>query len=289
MTAKHSAWDFVDGILVINLDSSPERMALFRQRNADVLPMEKVHRISAVYGRSLPTFGKEPWFTERTKERAGYWGGVAGCTLSHRRAIEYARAAGWRNVLILEDDVQVHSGADGLDLLERSLGELSGPYILYLGYSRPTPYGRRVLDVGRHALWCTEGVLSTFAYLVSRELYDTLLAGMPTEENVWEWHACNRAVDTFYRDRIARTSGVKIYVIQPDLVDHIDGQSDVGSDTRTDTYSRTQTPLSYATPAGLLHLLTSPLRGLKIRLNSIRTARRARKGGFPGYRKKRKK
>ena len=286
----HPVWDKVDGILVINLDTSKERMEQFMTANAETLPLDKVHRLSAVLGRSLPTYGKAPWFTERTMERASYWGGAGGCTLSHARAIARAKAEGWRNVLIMEDDVVTGQHPDALTMFEYALDNAKGDYMLYLGYSRPTPYGSCVQRSGEHALWQVEGVLSTFAYLIPESMYDRLLALMPTEENIWEWMSIHRAIDTFYKDTAAQLPGVKTYAIQPDLVIHIDGMSDVSgsSVTYTDRYDQTLIPHSYATPAGILHVLATPFRRLKVKLNAIRTHRRALKGGLPGFRKRRK-
>ena len=286
----HPAWNSVDGILVINLDISKERMETFLQNNAGKLPLEKVHRLSGVLGRELPTYGQPPWFTARTMERARFWGGTAGCALSHRKAIERAKAEGWRNVLVMEDDAVMLDNADAMDLFEHALSECKGDYMLYLGYSRPTPYGSMVKQAGVHALWEVDGVLSTYAYLVPQSMYDKLLSIMPTEGNVWEWLSIHRAVDSFYRDCVAALPGVRIYAIQPDLVEHVDGQSDIGGVvTRTDVYDRTLTPHSYTTPAGVFYMLTKPFRRLKVKLNSIRTHRRALNGGLPGFRKRRKK
>lgn len=288
--ALHPVWNEIDGILVINLDSSRERMDKFLADNAETLPLEKVHRLSAVYGRALPSYGKEPWFTARTAERASYWGGAGGCSLSHARAIARAKAEGWRNVLIMEDDVVTGQHPDALAMLEYALKNIKGDYMLYLGYSRPTPYGSAVQKSGEHALWQVEGVLSTFAYLVPESMYDRLLAVMPTEENIWEWMSIHRAIDTFYKDTVASMPGVKIYSIQPDLVVHIDGMSDVSgsSVTYTGRYDQTLIPHSYTTPAGIIHVLSAPFRRLKVKLNAIRTHRRALNGGLPGYRKRRK-
>ena len=287
----HPAWDKIDGILVINLDTSSERMEQFKTSNADSLPLEKVQRLSAVLGRALPSYGQKPWFTERTGERSAYWGGAGGCALSHAKAIATAKEKGWRNVLIMEDDVVTGQHPDALAMLEYALEHLSGDYMLYLGYSRPTPYGKCVQKSGEHALWQVEGVLSTFAYLISEGMYDRLLAAMPTEETIWEWMATHRAIDTFYKDTAARMSGVRIYAIQPDLVVHLDGMSDVAatSVTYTDKYDNTLTPHSYATISGIMHVLGAPFRRLKVKLNSIRTHRRAVNGGLPGFRKRRKK
>lgn len=286
----HPVWNEIDGILVINLDSSRERMDKFLADNAETLPLDKVHRLSAVYGRALPSYGKEPWFTARTAERASYWGGAGGCSLSHAKAIARAKAEGWRNVLIMEDDVVTGQHPDALAMLEYALKNIKGDYMLYLGYSRPTPYGSAVQKSGEHALWQVEGVLSTFAYLVPEGMYDRLLAVMPTEENIWEWMSIHRAIDTFYKDTAASMPGVKIYAIQPDLVVHIDGMSDVSgsSVTYTGRYDQTLTPHSYTTPAGIMHILSAPFRRLKVKLNAIRTHRRALNGGLPGFRKRRK-
>lgn len=288
--ALHPVWNEIDGILVINLDSSRERMDKFLADNAETLPLDKVHRLSAVYGRALPSYGKEPWFTACTAERASYWGGAGGCSLSHAKAIARAKAEGWRNVLIMEDDVVTGQHPDALAILEYALKNIKGDYMLYLGYSRPTPYGSAVQKSGEHALWQVEGVLSTFAYLVPESMYDRLLAVMPTEENIWEWMSIHRAIDTFYKDTVASMPGVKIYAIQPDLVVHIDGMSDVSgsSVTYTGRYDQTLIPHSYTTPAGIIHVLSAPFRRLKVKLNAIRTHRRALNGGLPGYRKRRK-
>lgn len=288
---KHSAWEKVDGILVINLDTSRERMDKFMADNAESLPLDKVHRLSAVLGRALASYGKPPWFTERTTERASYWGGAAGCALSHAKAIATAKKEGWRNVLIMEDDVITGLHPDALAMMDYALTHVQGDYILYLGYSRPTPYGRCVQQSGEHALWQVEGVLSTFAYLVPQSMYDRLLAFMPTEDNIWEWMSIHRAIDTFYKDTAANLPGVKIYAIQPDLVMHIDGMSDVAgsSVTYTGRYDNSLKPHSYFTLAGVLHVLAAPLRRLKVRLNAIRTHRRALRGGLPGFRKRRQK
>lgn len=288
--ALHKAWDKVDGILVINLDAFPERMAQFLEDNKYTVPKEKVHRLVAVDGRKLPGYGEPPWFTERTMERAYFWGGTAGCALSHRKAIERAKSEGWRNVLILEDDVRVLADPGSLAIFAHALENLQGQYMLYLGYSRPTPYGRKVYREGSHALWQTEGVLAGYGYMVPQSMYDRILSMMPTEENIWEWLSIYRAVDSFYRDNVATLSGVKVYMVQPDLIVHVDGISSIASTyTSTENYSKTQEPYSYCSPIGIWHLLTTPFRRLKIYLNSVRTHRRALRRGFPGFRKKRTK
>lgn len=285
----HPVWNSIDGILVINLDTSPERMEKFVCDNSGYLPMEKVQRLSAVLGRGLPTYGRPPWFTENTGERARFWGGTAGCALSHRKAIEYARQAGWRNVLIMEDDAVVRPDAEGLDILARALTDIQGDYMLYLGFNKPVPYGRSVIKGEVTSLWQVEGVLATHGYLLPASMYDRLLSLLPTEENVWEWLSVYRAVDSWYRDYVSAWPGVRIYALYPVLVDQGEGASDIGGQqAREAEYSCKRQPYCYNTLSGILHLLSTPFRRIKVKLNSIRTHRRALRGGLPGYRKRRK-
>lgn len=285
----HAAWAKIDGIQVINLDTFPDRMEKFLADNRKIVPLEKVHRLIAVDGRKLPGYGEPPWFMPRTMERAYFWGGTAGCTLSHRKAIEHAKNAGWRNVLVLEDDVRILDNSAAMDMLEYALDHLSGRYLLYLGYSRPTPYGRKVYDAGTHSLWKTEGVLAGYGYLVPESMYDLLLELLPTTDNAWDWLSKYRAVDSFYRDNIATMRGVSVYMIQPDLIDHVDGISSIANTyTSTAHHQKSIEPYSYASLRGFCHILSTPYRRLKIWLNSIRTHRRAVKGGFPGFTKRKK-
>lgn len=285
----HPVWDSIDGILVINLDTSPERMKKFTCDNSGHLPMDKVQRLSAVLGRALPTYGKAPWFTESTGDRAKFWGGTAGCALSHRKAIEHARQAGWRNVLILEDDAVVRPQAEGLNVLARALADIQGDYMLYLGFNKPVPYGRAVIKGEYISLWQVEGVLATHGYLLPASMYDRLLSLLPTEDSVWEWLSEYRAVDAWYRDYVSALPGVRIYALYPVLVDQGAGASDIGGQQALEAeYSCKREPYSYCSPAGVLHVLGTPFRRLKVKLNSIRTHRRALRGGLPGYRKRRK-
>lgn len=280
-----SPWDLIDGILVINLDTDTERMEQFYADNT-LLPQDKVHRLNACRGRELPGFGELPWFSEKTGARSGYWGGVAGCTMSHRTAIETAKERGWRNVLVLEDDVRFSQDPAAMKALRVALETLSGAYMLYLGYSRPTPYGSLVQQAEAHELWQVEGILSTYAYIASAPMYDKLLERMPDAHSIWEWTARHRAIDSFYRDIAAAMSGVRIYALLPDVVEHIDGAvSAISGDITYNVVDGAPYPHSYRSLRGALHLLTRPLHRAKIKLNSLRVYYRSRHSGFSGFRK----
>lgn len=284
-------WQGVDGFLVINMDSSPERYSRFLETTGYYLPADKTERVSAVAGRELPTYGHEPWFTERTGERARFWGGTAGCALSHRKAIMLAKSRGWRNVLIFEDDCVLEHAEIAGSVVAEALRCTKGRYLLYLGYNGPAPFGtkRATLDHGVE-LWKTEGVLATHAYLVPESMYEPLLALLPeSDSDVWRWLSRYRAVDVFYRDFVPMLTGARIYVLHPILAGQSGGVSDI-----TDSLSDTEERIARDAPRPcygvkrIMRAITRPLRRLSIRLNSIRTHRRAIKGGFPGFSKRQK-
>ncbi len=286
--AQGSCWDELDAILVINMDSHPERWEAFCRGAGASLPADKLHRLSAVVGVEIPGYGKAPWFTENTGERARFWGGTAGCALSHRCAIELAKEKGWRKVLILEDDAVL---APLTPAVEQGLRDSLGTFqaMLYLGYNRPRPYGSPTkLGTDAARLWFIEGALATHAYAVHERAYDFFLKHLPTEANVWEWLARYRAIDVFYKDWFGAVYGLSIEAVIPhvfrqaDVASCISGQATGGAD-----YSCEGEPLRLSSFGGLLHRLCSSLRRLKIRLNSLRTLLRARRGGLPGKRKRR--
>jgi len=285
--AQSPLWDCLDGCVVINLDTRPERYEAFIETVAPVLPASKIHRISAVNGRELPSFGKAPWFTEATGSRANYWGGAGGCVLSHRKAIAYARSRHWRNVLIFEDDVRLEMNEDVLMLLKAQMPCLRTPYMLYLGYNKPSPYGMYCAGAGEASLWTTGGVIATHAYVVSAELYDSLLAVLPAnDDDVWGWLARYRAIDVLYRDYVQYWYGVTVYVVHPILFVQNDAYSDIlmGVSEGSEHACR-EKPRTVYSPRGLVYFCSTPIRRLKIWLNSIRTRRRARRKGLPGYRR----
>lgn len=278
--------EHIDGIAVINMDTRPDRFAQFMEKAGVYLPEEKIHRVSAVVGRELPTYGKAPWFTERTGERAGFWGGTGGCALAHRKAIEWAKAQKLRQVLVFEDDVIIEPHEGAAALLERAMAELTGPYMLYLGYNRPSPYGHCCMNNSGMELWKTDGVIAAHAYIVSAELYDELLEHMPTEDNVWEWLSQYRAIDVLYRDFVPYWRGVSIYVLHPIICVQDDAYSDIGQNGAAGMeLACRQSPRKES----LVRRMMEPLRRLKIKCNSIRTHRRALNGGLPGHRRRKKK
>ena len=293
---EYPCWDKIDAIVCINLDEQTERWERWRQRFSEFLPPEKIHRISAIRGVSLPGYGEPPWFTSRTGSRASYWGSGAGCLLSHRNALRYAKEQGWRNVLIFEDDAVPELSEDGLKILDRTLGALRGKWLLYLGYSeKPHPKGRNLTQENSASLWQIGGVLATHAYIVPESMYDALLAAMPEDDTmrIWPWMAKHRALDNFYRNEVSEWRDVKTYAILPLLFYQeffyatyarkhgIDCSKKMKLSDLQD-YPNTQCGLF-----GVLHRVFSPLRRGLTFCNSFRRYLVSRLVGFRGSRKSR--
>ncbi len=282
-------WQGVDGVLVINMDTNTSRMEAFRSNVAAHLPQDRVERLSAVVGRALPSYGQLPWFTDKTGQRASFWGGTGGCTLSHFKAVAYAKSRGWKNVLIFEDDVVAeHADAVGM-AVAKAIKLLRGTYILYLGYNQPAPRGYLFADVGEAEIWKTEGVLAAHAYLVPESAYDTILADAPaTEADIWEWLSRYRAIDVYYRDFLP-LKGVNIYVMKPQFYVQSAQDSDIaGEFFNAQVHGQRVAPIPVTSLDGFFCSLLRRFRALKVKLNSMRTHRRARKNGFPGFRKRKK-
>ena len=105
-------WQHVDGISLINLDQRKDRLISALEQLRTLVPSEKVTRIAAINGKAIKGFGEKPWFKNGKKDQK--WAGRAGCTLSHRKALELAVARKWKTMLILEDDFACLSQDDCL-------------------------------------------------------------------------------------------------------------------------------------------------------------------------------
>jgi glycosyl transferase family 25 len=140
-------FEFIEKVVYINLNERTDRKAAVEEELLRVFPAEKVERFAAIRHRQ----------------------GAIGCSLSHIAVLERAKAAGWGNVLVVEDDMVWNAGE-----LERSAAHAErtvrhGEWdVLLLGgtYVDCTPEGR--IRSGQ----------SGVCYLVCQAYYDTLIANL---------------------------------------------------------------------------------------------------------------
>lgn len=281
-----TCWEGIDAVLVINLDARSDRWDAFRTQLGPIFPPEKLHRISAVRGIELQGYGASPWFGESTGTRASSWAGVAGCVLSHRRAMETALANEWKRVLICEDDIELSSADILPDIPEMLRGTPDDAY-LYLGYHMKAPRGLLLKRTPHGELWSVEGVLACHSYIVSDEVCRSLLPHLPDASNVWSWIARYRAIDNFCRDWMQELAGVTTCVAWPVLFRQQDLGSDIDTSHRAVATDRLAGhPETLRGLRGFLHRLMRPCLRLKLWLNAWRTYRRALRHGLPGYRRR---
>lgn len=213
-----------DGVLVVNLDERHDRWETFLSEVAPALLPMGAQRFSAVKGVRLPGYGNRPWFRGGKRDRT--WAGRAGCTLSHRRAIEHAQAQGWRSVLLLEDDVEaVKEFQQTLPALVHALEKTEWD-ICYLGYTDPVGPYRRIDNLGAgRELYQLYGAMTTHAYLVNASAYSFLLKALPAQDAVWPWVARHRAIDRWYARTLSRE--LVVLAVSPSILNQRADTSDI--------------------------------------------------------------
>jgi hypothetical protein len=216
--------NLADGVLIVNLDDRPERWANAVHVLSDLIPVNRLTRLRAVLGAALPGYGEPPWFRGRRRDRT--WAGRAGCTLSHRQAIAQARQAGWRSVLIFEDDIELSDAAMAVarDLPEQ-LDRVAWD-VCYLGYTDPVSPFRTVADLdASHSLVEVGGCSTTHAYLLRDSTFDWLLERLPEQDRIWPWISRHRAIDRWYYRNLA--SRFRVLAVSPSIVNQQGGFSDI--------------------------------------------------------------
>ena len=132
----------IDHVVYINLDKRDDRRQQVQQELEKVFPADKITRFAAIYNIR---------------------GGI-GCYKSHIAVLELAKANGWANVLVAEDDFVWKNLGATVPTIERLL---ENPYdAIVLGGSYAT-YDKVTMRLA--------GCQSTVGYIVNRAYYDTLL------------------------------------------------------------------------------------------------------------------
>lgn len=217
-------WEMIDGVLVVNLDSRPDRWKAVLALTERVMPAEKLIRLSATAGVALPGYGKSPWFRGRKRDRT--WAGRAGCTLSHRAAIAHAKQQGWRALLILEDDIDLSPALPAVLATLPSALAAHDWDVCYLGYTDPVPPYRNLAELADgHTLCRISGCSTTHAYLLRNTTFDWLLARLPEADRVWSWTSRHRAIDRWYYRNLARR--FLVTAVSPAIINQQGGFSDI--------------------------------------------------------------
>lgn len=135
-------WEFIDKVIYINLDHREDRRSIMKTFfEKGQIPPEKIVRFSGIRGKR----------------------GV-GCLRSHTGALAMARENNWKNVLILEDDLEWLDFESGYKQLEELVKLPRWDVIQLVGWYVKYDFPRifHTLNAG--------------AYIVNQSYYDTLLS-----------------------------------------------------------------------------------------------------------------
>ena len=219
-------WGRLDGIVVVNLDERADRWHQMRANTAShLVGAPPLTRISALRGTALPGYGRRPWFRGKPSDQR--WAARAGCTQSHRAAMEVARQQGWDTFLVLEDDVDF-SPLASLDLaaLDRALFATPPAWdICYLGFSKAVGATLELASLGAHRLCEVSGCYTAHAYLVRGRARDWIYTNLADETRVWAWHAQHRSIDRWYARHLSQA--FTVLAITPSLITQVPGFSDI--------------------------------------------------------------
>lgn len=230
----HRFWDLIDAILIINLKHRNDRWEKIYAKLEEFGVAHKAVQIEAVDGKTLPSYLKKPWFRDSTPEDvARMKAGSAGCCLSHRKALEYASEHGFGRILLMEDDALFRSNLHARDgeVVAQVLAQKDKWDMFYLGfYQRLNKHHVAVsekIDNQTFELWRIRGPLMFHATVINSAIYEKLLAGLPTQENIWPWMTYWGSIDSWIYNYFGRDSRIKIWATMPKLVVQTPNYSDI--------------------------------------------------------------
>lgn len=190
-----SKFGFVDHVVYINLDHRTDRWEQIIAELAPYFPPEKVTRFSAIRHDN----------------------GALGCTLSHIAVLEMAKAVGWKNVLVLEDDAmwKTEQFEEAYATLER-LAVNSYDVIMLSSTCARWYIGSLKLITAQTAS----------AYLVNSAYYDTLLTNFRESRDLFEVSndGPKHAHDQYWKRLQSKDNW---FVVIPSLMQQRPGYSDI--------------------------------------------------------------
>lgn len=189
-------WEFVDKIVYINLDNRQDRRDIMKSFfEKGQIPEDKIIRFSAIRKNN----------------------GAIGCLESHTQVLRMAKQQNWKNVLILEDDLQWINLETQYSELE-NLTKQSWDVILLCGWYQEYNFPRIFKS------------LNTGAYLVNQSYYDKFLANREFSlKNIYKTGILKLLDRKSYAADVSWISLMKQdnwFGLYPCICSQVDGESD---------------------------------------------------------------
>jgi len=191
-------WEFIDKVIYINLDHRQDRrdiMSKFFEEGQ--IPLEKVVRFPAIKHRIAPL----------------------GCVQSHAEVLRIAKRNGWKNTLVLEDDLVWSNFEEGYAKLEELIKLPKWDVIMLAGWYAKYDFPR-VFEA-----------YNAGAYLVNSQYINTLLenreySARKLQNGIgFDFRNPKYFADAYWNERIKIDTW---YCIYPCLCYQVDGFSDNG-------------------------------------------------------------
>ena len=217
---KNKTWisKYIDKIFLINLVHRKDRL------QESILELDRVGIIDDV----------------EQFEAVEHQLGIIGCTQSHYELVKHAKAKGYKNILIFEDDIEFHkSNSLFQKTIESAFESIKknklSPHMLYLGgnathvhsgHDSTIPYHNRILD----HLYQLGGCKTTHAYIIFESMYDTIIDAYSKLSWVQEEFRgdLRMSIDFWYLSRIHHNrSEYNVYGVYPALAGQRESHSDI--------------------------------------------------------------
>jgi glycosyl transferase, family 25 len=182
--------ELIEKVVYINLERRKDRLEQIKQE-LSIFPPEKVHRFNAI-----------------SHEK-----GLIGCVKSHIAVLEMAISQNWKNVLIVEDDMQWSNFSEGI---LRNL--ISQPYdVIGLGGTLVN-YNRNTYKASFFS--------TTTAYVISNHYYSVLLENFKEgcQKLIESYEPPKYALDRYWQQIQARDNW---YIIMPPICIQRPSYSDI--------------------------------------------------------------
>lgn len=190
--------NFIEKVYIINLDRRMDRM-VHMDNLMKSMYIRNWERFKAIRPKTVDiTYNLYSDYSKFHKLNRKYVKGSVGCKLSHIGVLKLARKKGYKNILILEDDVNFIGNRKFIDMGLREVHNLDWD-ILYLGLNkaRYKPVADLVF-IGK-----VESGMCTHSYIVNGKSYDKII-------NILE--KSHKQIDAEYQDCM-KDGRLKCYII----------------------------------------------------------------------------
>ena len=206
--------NIVDKVFILNLDRRVDRMEEMKalMKEMGIWNWERFSAIRPKYKSINPE--SYSGYNRIMRLNKKYVKGSIGCKLSHIEILKLAKKNNYRNILILEDDVEFNGSLNKIDIGKRELGNNVRWDIIYLGMNK-CKYKEleRCVFINK-----VESGLCTHAYIVNYRSYAKIIKILEKS---------TKQIDLEYQDRI-KTGELQCYII-PNQFNQNSSYSDITS------------------------------------------------------------